>query len=398
MSRVPVYARGDTTSLADRKRRAGQRLILSLEGVAPSADLRAVAAEVRPAGFLLRPDNLIEAGQVWELCRELSSLVGNERPAILALDLGTASSWAWSTPWPTAGQLGEIAELDFTRDVAAGLGRELAALGVHLMLGPTADLGADERSHSDGGVFGGNPEQVATQVHAFVTGLQAAGVGAAVRGFPGCRGATRVADRLVVDRGPGDLEEWDLRAFVQVVRRYPPRPVPVAPPMLPRGRPPLLPVTREGVAAAVLLPQVLFPAFDECRTAACSPAVIAGLLREGTDFCGLALSDLPGAWSVASLEAAAAVAAGADLVLVPGPVEVQDVAWEAVVKGQEEDPTLERRMEHGDLRLLAFRVDFLRPWGEGATPRFRPRPPLACIGSEAHLRLARGERLARRRP
>jgi beta-N-acetylhexosaminidase len=425
MQRAPVEARGQTTTLADRKCRAGQRLLLGLGGAALSDDERRIALELRPAGFLLARSNLVEAAQVVELCRELKAIVGDERPAVLALDLRPLPSWAWSSPWPGPAALGERADPAFTHEIARALGDEVAALGVHLLLDPPAQVDA-----GDGGIegeesFGRDPDRVARHVLAFTTGLQETGVAAAVRYFPGCGAASRGTTPPVVDRDPGDLRAFDLRAFAAVVRRFPSR-LPSIPEAA-GGRPPS-PVragaggggaTREGTAAAVLLPQVLFPGLDEKRTAARSPTVIGGWLREGMDFAGLAIAEAAplgdgarltaaavqagaaaavqaGAAAAVQAGAAAAVQAGADLVLLPGPAAMQVDAWEALVRLQEDEALAERRIETSDRRLLAFRLDFLRPWGEGATLPSRARPPLEHIDCAAHRRLALGARGSRR--
>ena len=59
-----VTAVGEATSLADRKRRAGQRLLIGLAGPAVDEDLRALVREVRPAGFILFKRNVVEPAQV----------------------------------------------------------------------------------------------------------------------------------------------------------------------------------------------------------------------------------------------------------------------------------------------------------------------------------------------
>ena len=66
---------GEQTTLAERKRRAAQRLILGFEGVSPSADFKAFVAEAAPAGFILFARNIEEPAQVAELNRELASMV-----------------------------------------------------------------------------------------------------------------------------------------------------------------------------------------------------------------------------------------------------------------------------------------------------------------------------------
>ena len=86
MSRVRVTAVGEATSLTDRKRRAGQRLMLGFDGPAVTGDVRAVIREIKPAGFVLFGSNVVEPAQVLELTRELASLVPVESPALIAAE------------------------------------------------------------------------------------------------------------------------------------------------------------------------------------------------------------------------------------------------------------------------------------------------------------------------
>ena len=79
---VRVEAIGTTTSLADRKRRAGQRLLIGFEGTAVGDDLRKLVREIQPAGFVLFARNVAEPGQVRELNRELLSLSDPYLPAL----------------------------------------------------------------------------------------------------------------------------------------------------------------------------------------------------------------------------------------------------------------------------------------------------------------------------
>ena len=81
-----VTAVGEATSLADRKRRAGQRLLIGLAGPAVDDDLRALVREIRPAGFILFKRNVIEPAQVLDLNRELQSLCEDRYPALLGVD------------------------------------------------------------------------------------------------------------------------------------------------------------------------------------------------------------------------------------------------------------------------------------------------------------------------
>ena len=67
---------GDQTTLADRKRRAGQRMIVGFHGIDAPPELRRFCRQARPGGFILFARNVEEPAQVRELNRELTGLSG----------------------------------------------------------------------------------------------------------------------------------------------------------------------------------------------------------------------------------------------------------------------------------------------------------------------------------
>ena len=81
MSVHRVTASGEQTSLAERKRRAGQRLIIGISGASVRPEEVALIREIQPAGFILFARNVEEPRQVLELNRELQALLPPELPA-----------------------------------------------------------------------------------------------------------------------------------------------------------------------------------------------------------------------------------------------------------------------------------------------------------------------------
>ena len=132
---------GEQTTLAERKRRAAQRLILGFEGVSPSADFKAFVAEAAPAGFILFARNIEEPAQVAELNKELASMVPDHAPALLSVDQeGGRVLRIRDTPWPPMRWLGNIDDVQVTQQTAAAMGAELRAMGFNLDWAPCADV------------------------------------------------------------------------------------------------------------------------------------------------------------------------------------------------------------------------------------------------------------------
>lgn len=145
--RVRVDAVGEATSLADRKRRAGQRLVIGFAGPAVDDDLRRVVREIRPAGFVLFARNVEEPSQVRELNRELASLCDAAYPALLCVDQEGGRVQRLREPatvWPPMRTVGR-AEVH-TADLARAVARELRATGFNVDFAPVADVDRDRKS------------------------------------------------------------------------------------------------------------------------------------------------------------------------------------------------------------------------------------------------------------
>ncbi|MEZ4241417.1 MAG: glycoside hydrolase family 3 N-terminal domain-containing protein [Myxococcota bacterium] len=353
-----VDAWGEATSLADRKRRAGQRLVVGWPARGVDDDLRRLCAEIRPAGFVLFARNLEEPAQIRELTRELASLAQPHDPALVCVDQeGGRVQRVRETVWPPAQQ---VARAELTADVSRAMARELRALGIHLNLAPVADLGVDGGAAGVGDrAFGDDPAEVARHVEAWVRAHQAEGVIATAKHFPGLGHAGADPHRALPEV---PLELPDLRGL---------------------ALPPFAAAVRAGVGV-VMSGHVVCPALDEERPATLSPRVIPALLREELGYDGVVMSDdlEMGAMSRFALaeQVRGATEASVDLLLVTDPAELQAAAFRELVLAQEEDPMQERRAIDAVARIDALRVRFLG----------RPRPPvgLEAVGSLDHKVLA----------
>ena len=216
--------------------------------------------------------------------------------AVVAVDEegGDVTRLHASTGSPVLGHaaLGYADDPELTRATAGMIGGELAATGVDLDFGPVADV----NSNADNPVigvrsFGADPELVARHVTAYVEGLQAAGVSACAKHFPG-HGDTHEDSHLALPRV--DVSADGLRARELV---------------------PFAAAVRAGVDA-VMTSHIVLSAFGE-RPATFNRTVL-DLLREELGFTGLVVSDaldMAGASAGRGIPAAAveALRAGCDL-------------------------------------------------------------------------------------
>lgn len=355
---VRVEAVGETTSLADRKRRAGQRLVLGFEEPHLTDDTRRLVRELQPAGFVIRRRNVQEPEQVRELLRELSALGDPHAPALLGVDQEGGRVQAVRAPateWPSMRALGRSGVS--ARSVGEAIAREMASLGFHWLFGPVADVDRGNSAIGDRS-FGDDPARVSSLVGDFVNGVHAAGLIACPKHFPGHGAADGDShERLpVAERDGRELRAVDLAPFREAIARG---------------------------AGCLMTAHVLFPEWDEDVPASLSPRVVQRILRQELGYRGVvvtddldmaAVKDKPEAW-IAERATRDEVA---DLLMMTDALERQHALFEALVRAQEEHPTLDRAAERAVGRVEALRVRFLRQ---------RPvPPPVTILGT--HHRLA----------
>jgi beta-N-acetylhexosaminidase len=189
--------------------------------------------------------------------------------------------------------LGRLDDPGTTRQVAAGIGAELADLGIGLDLAPSVDVNSSPDNPVIGvRSFGADPATVSRHGAAWVAGLQSRGVAACAKHFPG-HGDTATDshhDLPRIDVGPGVLRSRELAPFRAAV---------------------------EAGVATVMTSHIVVDALDPHRPATFSPDVL-GVLRDELGFTGVIVSDaldMAGASARTGIPEAAvrALLAGVDL-------------------------------------------------------------------------------------
>jgi beta-N-acetylhexosaminidase len=194
---------------------------------------------------------------------------------------------------PGNAALGAVDDVALTATVARALGDRLRSVGVDLDLAPCADVNSDPANPVIGvRSFGADPALVARHTAAFVTGLQAAGVAACAKHFPG-HGAVAVDSHLALPTLAAPAPLLEARELVPF---------------------------RAAVAArvaAVMPGHLLVPALD-AKPASVSRRIVGDLLRGDLGFTGTVVTDaldMGGAGGPATIPTTVvrALAAGADL-------------------------------------------------------------------------------------
>ncbi|MEI5519971.1 glycoside hydrolase family 3 protein [Streptomyces brasiliscabiei] len=271
---------------------------------APDWLLRRLGEGLASVGLFGR--NIVSPGQLAALTAQLRAehedvlvAIDEEGGDVTRLEVRTGSSF------PGNHALGAVDDVDLTREVAHALGRRLAECGVNLNWAPSADVNANPSNPVIGvRSFGADPGLVARHTAAYVTGLQAAGVAACTKHFPG-HGDTAVDSHHSLPRIDADRSLVDARDLAPF---------------------------RAAIAAgshAIMSAHILVPALDPDLPATLSRGVLTDLLRGELGYDGLIVTDgmemqaIAGTYGIEH-GSVLALAAGADAICVGGGLADED--------------------------------------------------------------------------
>ncbi|HSP71913.1 MAG TPA: glycoside hydrolase family 3 N-terminal domain-containing protein, partial [Gaiellaceae bacterium] len=168
------------------RRLAAGCVLAGFEGHEPPDRLRRALAEGL-GGVCLFSGNVRDAEQVAALTAALRA----ERPEVLVTvdeeggDV-TRLEWERGSSYPGNLALGAVDDVGLTERVAAAIAGDLLRAGIDVDLAPVADVNSNPLNPVIGvRSFGADPGPVARHVAAFVRGLQAGGVAACAKHFPG---------------------------------------------------------------------------------------------------------------------------------------------------------------------------------------------------------------------
>lgn len=274
-------------------------LMADVGGLALTAEERDILAHPLIGGVILFARNYSDPEQLRALCAELSAL---KRPRLLlAVDHegGRVQRFRVGfTRIPAMGTLGKRYEetpagaLEEARTLAATIGRELGAYGIDLCFAPVLDRDTGISQIIGDRAFAADPQRIVELARAFRAGLNAAGMAATGKHFPGHGGvaADSHAELPVDRRSFAELELQDLAPFRALVE--------------------------DGIES-LMMAHVRYSAYDD-RPASLSRRWIRGLLRSQWQYNGAVFCDdlsMGGAKAVGEVEERAQLAldAGCDM-------------------------------------------------------------------------------------
>lgn len=328
------------------RRLALRTLLAAFPGSAPPAWALDLVADGL-AGYTLFGYNIEQPDQV---AATTAALRAARADVLVGIDEEggdvTRLAHATGSPYPGNAALGAVGEVPLTRRVYHAIGRELAALGINLNLAPTVDVNSSDDNPIIGTrSFGADAVRVAAHAAAAVAGLQAAGVAACAKHFPG-HGATVVDSHY-------ELPTVDVPLDVLRIRDLPP-----------------FAAVIDAGAKAIMTAHIRVPALTGDAPATFSRAVLVDLLRKEYGFEGAVVTDaleMKGAAVAAGGVGRAAVlalAAGADLLCIGAQVDaplVEEVAGEIVTA------LGDGRLDRDRVEEAASRAAALAAWARVST-------------------------------
>jgi beta-N-acetylhexosaminidase len=354
---------------------AGQVLIAGFPAGTLPDTLRDLAARGALGGFILFRRNLtralapdhagtaqLEQLPPAEIAAQHAALIAacpSELPPIIAIDQEGGRVARLKAPvleLPPMRVLGALGDEEVTFSAGRILGAQLKALGISLDFAPVLDVDSNPQNPVIGDrSFSADPDAVARHGAAFARGLQAAGVAACGKHFPG-HGDTELDSHFALPRVGHPIDR------LQAIE--------------------LLPFERVHQAcASIMTAHVVFDALDPERPATLSPRALS-LLRESFGYRGVIVSDDLEMRAIADHHgvgdsACAAIASGCDALLVCSEPELTLEAHRALVGRAEREDAFRARLAQAAARCRQLRETY----------RATPLPPeqLAALFSGGEL-------------
>jgi beta-N-acetylhexosaminidase len=318
---------------------AGERIVLGFSGTRPTAAVQRMVRAGEVAGVILFSENLPSRAAGQRLIRRLQEIPrppGLRDPLLIMADQeGGLVKRIGGAPTASAQTIGARGAA-FSREQGARTAANLRDLGINVDLAPVLDVAhpGGTIAEADRG-FGSTAAAVAVTAVPFAEGLQAGGVAATAKHFPGLGSARLNTDDAVQRIGLS-------RRAIREIEEAP---------------------YRDFAAAGgdlVMLSTAIYPALSP-RPAAFSDAIVRGELRGRLGFEGVSITDALDTVAVRSFGdtaevARAAAGAGADLLLYTEPAEAAGAhrtLFQALRKGRlsragfEESASRVLRLRHG---------------------------------------------------
>ena len=276
----------------------GQRIMVGFAGRTPPAALLGAVGRGEVGSVILFGSNLVTRSQTVALTAALqrAARAGGNPPLLIATDQegGEVKRLPGGPPDLSPPQITATHDPAVAAREGRATGSYLHGWGIDMDLAPVADVPTFGGAFisRQGRAFSFRADTVATYATAFALGLQARGVAATAKHFPGLGSAAVSTDLQREELNPTRAQRLSALTPYRA--------------MIPRG------------LDAVMLAVAGFPGYDRSGTAAAlSRPIIAGVLRGRLGFRGVTITDALGSTSGhgETVAGTLAAAAGADILL-----------------------------------------------------------------------------------
>jgi len=371
-----VYAASDQKPSRERRisavlsRMSPEEKIGQLFMVAPDGDVDQLISNYKVGGIILfsrHIQNLQQSMNLIEQARVSSGTI----PPLVAVDQegGRVARISFATPVPTARELARL-DAESIRRIGLMMGEELAAIGFNVNFAPVLDVNTDPANPVIGDrSFGSDPAKVSQLGLAYISGLQAAGVAACAKHFPGHGDTHKDSHHMlpVVTRNSDLLDSVELLPFREAVR--------------------------SGVDM-VMIAHVNYPALDPTPNlpATLSQPIVTNLLRDRLGYGGVIITDAMNMKAVtnqlsAGPAALAAFQAGVDIILMPDSL---DEAYSAVLTAVQNGKVTQTRLDESVRRILDLKFALAENLSTDEPLGARLQKASAIVGSPRHRALING--------
>jgi beta-N-acetylhexosaminidase len=329
----------------------GQLLSVGFDGLAAPPELLGRIARSEVGGVMLFRPNIESPAQVAALVTSLRQASPSDAQLAVSVDQEGGRVQRLRAPltlWPDMRSVAAAGDVARTRAVGAGLGGELAALGIGWDFAPVLDVHTNPQNPVIGNrAFASEPEVVTEHALAFWRGLHDAGVLGCGKHYPG-HGDTQADSHLELPRVDHDEERL--------------RKVELAPFAF---------AARAGIEA-LMTAHVLYPAWDAGAPATLSRHIAHDILRGELGYGGMLVSDDLGMAAVAEHHAIESLVvesllAGVDHFLVREPLDRQVRAFAALVVAAETRAEVRARVEESRGRVARFKSSLRVPMPAAAS-------------------------------
>jgi beta-N-acetylhexosaminidase len=314
----------------------GQKLVVSMNGTAPSASLLRRVRRGDVGGVIVHRFNFRTSAQLRRITRSLqgAAATAGQPKLLIAVDQegGHVKTVPWAPPSLPPAQMGLQARPQGSRTGAA-----LRALGVNTDLAPVADVPASRASavYRQGRTWSFDAQETSRRAGEFALGLRDARALATMKHFPGLGLARRNTDRALVRiTAPRSRLAAGLVPFRNGIRAR----VPV-----------------------IMLSNAIYDAYDPVNAAGWSRDIATTLLRRELGFTGVTMTDsLDGAARVRGIPpnglAIGSANAGTDVILLTGSEAATRDVYTALLRAAQRGRIGRATLEASYRRILRLKA------------------------------------------